>query len=287
MRISVFCPGHISGYFLPFYADDPNVSGSYGAGIVIDRGVTITVSPADTYSFMGIHHHQDKNISSYFDSSDIIRDLVEKLGVLVSVRSVTDLPLQSGYGLSAAALLATAHAINMLFHLGLSHEDCAQYAHRVEIDHRTGLGDVAACMGGGLVCRKKPGVHSDCIRIQDRGEIAVLTLGPISTTEILKDRTGLRQLKRAFPTTCPETCQEFFRFSRQFALNSGFLTDRLKDIIQACTREGIESSMTMLGEGVFAYGGRAAAFLSQYGTVEVMHISKTGPVIMNNEVKTV
>ncbi|MBN1167331.1 MAG: GHMP kinase [Methanospirillaceae archaeon] len=286
MKVSVFCPGHITGYFLPFYSDDPDVSGSCGAGMVIDRGVTITVSPADTYSFFGIQHHPDRDVSFSFDSSDIIRDLVERLGIPVSVLSVTDLPLQSGYGLSAAALLATAHGINMRFQLGLSDEDCARYAHRVEIDHKTGLGDVAACMGGGLVCRKKPGIHSDSIRIRDTGEIAVLTLGPIPTTEILENKIGLRQLKRAFPTSCPGTCQEFFRFSRQFALKSGFLTDRLKDIIQACTREGIESSMTMLGEGVFAYGERAAALLSRFGDTEVMHISETGPVIMNNGVKT-
>ena len=283
MSVSVFCPGHISGYFLPVLTQDPDASGSCGAGIVPDRGVTVTVSHADTYTFLGRQYHHDGTIISRLDSSYIIEDLVHEMGVIAFVCSETDLPLLSGYGLSAAALLATAHGINRLFHLGLSDDACARYAHRIEIKHKTGLGDVAACRGGGWVCRRKPGINSDIIRTYDNGEIAVLTLGPMTTADVLSDSHLEERLRRAVPDKCPQTCQELFSASRHFAEKSGFLSDHLKDIIISCSESGIESSMTMLGDGVFAYGQGAAAFLSQWGEVHCMHISKTGPVIISDD----
>ena len=42
-----FAPGHISGYFRRIDGATPAETGSCGAGLVIDRGVTAAVRPAD------------------------------------------------------------------------------------------------------------------------------------------------------------------------------------------------------------------------------------------------
>jgi len=41
--VTAFCPGHISGYFRRVDGNDLATTGSIGAGIVIDEGVTVTV----------------------------------------------------------------------------------------------------------------------------------------------------------------------------------------------------------------------------------------------------
>ena len=45
MKITAFCPGHITGFFVPKkHHDDPLKSGSLGAGICVDKGAITTVT---------------------------------------------------------------------------------------------------------------------------------------------------------------------------------------------------------------------------------------------------
>ena len=76
---------------------------------------------------------------------------MEHLNLTASVVTECTLPIGAGFGLSAAALLATLTALNHLFDRGMNAEEIAQYAHAAEVTHQTGLGDVAACQGGGRV----------------------------------------------------------------------------------------------------------------------------------------
>jgi pantoate kinase len=62
------------------------------------------------------------------------------------------------FGCSAAALLSSITALSELFSLELQRHEIAALAHEAELVHRTGLGDVAASQGGGLACRKGPGM---------------------------------------------------------------------------------------------------------------------------------
>ncbi|HJJ54712.1 MAG TPA: GHMP kinase, partial [Methanocorpusculum sp.] len=44
--VVAFAPGHISGYFRRLDGPTTERTGSMGAGIVIDRGVTVTLKPS-------------------------------------------------------------------------------------------------------------------------------------------------------------------------------------------------------------------------------------------------
>ncbi len=157
MHVVAFCPGHISGYFKRIVGDTIATTGSIGAGIVISEGVTATVEPADRTSIC-IKRRSSTGASFDLSSgSPLLEHVMENLNLTASVITECNLPIGAGFGLSAAALLATLTALNHLFDRGMNTEEIAQCAHAAEVAHRTGLGDVAACQGGGRVIQIRPG----------------------------------------------------------------------------------------------------------------------------------
>lgn len=276
-RVVFFCPGHISGYFRPEFSQDVYSSGSYGAGIVIDSGVTACAEPALHTTVTIQVESSPGRLTTVSDDSPVIRQLLDNLGVHARIHTRCTLPLSSGYGLSAAALLATTHAINTLFDLGLSPGQCACESHRVEVKCRTGLGDVSACQGGGWVIRRGPGVHADISRQVYPSQIHALTLGPLRTTTVLTAPDMVSRISAAFPSGEPETLTEFFQYSRKFAETSGLISDDVRKVLIACDANDIPASMTMLGNGVFALGEEARSVLSRFGTVYTLGIARAGP----------
>ncbi|MDO9034557.1 MAG: GHMP kinase, partial [Methanoregula sp.] len=126
-------------------------TGSIGAGIVITEGVTATVRHSDIPSVVIRHRAVDGTTSTISRASPPLISIMERLGVTASITTECHLPIGAGFGLSAAALLASATALNRLFTIGLTPWDIARHSHEIEVEHRTGLGDVAAAQGGGRV----------------------------------------------------------------------------------------------------------------------------------------
>lgn len=276
-RAVFFCPGHISGYFNPEFSLDTASSGSRGGGIVIDSGVTVLAEPALQTTVTIQVEAGPGEFRTVSDDSPVIRHLLENLGVHVQVQTRCSLPLSSGYGLSAAALLATTHAINALYDLGLNDRQCACESHRVEVMFRTGLGDVAACQGGGWVIRRGPGVNAEILRQFDSCQIHALTLGPLKTNSVLTAPEMVSRISAAFPSGEPKSLTEFFTYSRRFAETSGLISDDVRKVLIACDANDIPASMTMLGNGVFALGEEAKSVLSRFGTVYTLGIAGSGP----------
>jgi pantoate kinase len=266
-------PGHISGYFRRITGSTPGETGSCGAGIVIDEGVMARAIPAPAPAV--------KIVSSYplpvSARIPLIETAMESLGVSAEVTTGSILPPGAGFGLSAAALLASISALSALFDLGLPDREIASLAHEIEVTHRTGLGDVAACQGGGIECREGAGVGAGIIRIPGGGQVIhAVTLGPILTPVILGDPARMAQIDRAFPGRCPRDIGDFFSLSRSFAGRSGLVTPRVAEALAACDRSGIPASMTMLGEGVFALGEEAAPVLAPFGKVHRLRVADHG-----------
>lgn len=279
-QITAFCPGHISGYFKPVLTGDPLTSGSMGAGVVISEGVTVTVRRADTISvkiFQNTPEYRELLIS---EDSPVIRYLLEEFRFTAQIETRSSLPLSAGYGLSAAAILATIHAINQLERLGMSPGECALKAHSVEILHRTGLGDVSACQGGGWNVRSRPGPQAGIIRFYTDTDIYALTLGPIKTSSILSSPEDMKRIEAAFPEEIPRDPMGIIRNSRRFAENSGLISQEVRKVLTECDANDIPSSMTMLGNGVFGYGRGALHILSRFGTTYELHPAKNGPIIL-------
>lgn len=281
--ITAFCPGHISGYFRRIEGNSVATTGSVGAGIVISEGVTVTVTPADSTS-VSVHRMDDSgNRIHIFDTSPPLEYVLKKLGVTVSVTTVCSLPIGAGFGLSAAALLATLTAVNQCHNLGLTPHDIALLAHEAEVIHRTGLGDVAACQGGGRVVRNGPGIDAPITRTFDLPEpLSAVSFGSISTPSVLGSPEQMERVAAAFPSGKPENAEDFFRISRQFAEKSGLLTREAGSVIRQCAENGIPASMTMLGNGVFAYGNRARDILSASGDVYSFTVGTAGARIIGD-----
>ena len=266
-------PGHISGYFRRVTGGTAGETGSLGAGIVIEEGVVARAVPADAPAV---------NIVSPFPLPGrgrlpLIEAAMERLGVSAEVTTESILPAGAGFGLSAAALLASIAAVSALFDLGLSMKEIAALAHEIEVISRTGLGDVAACQGGGIECRKGPGIGAPIDRIPASGrQVYAVSLGPIPTPAVLDDPVRMERIARAFPGECPRDLGDLLRLSRSFADGSGLVTPRVREILAACDRAGVAASMTMLGEGVFALGDGAPAALSPFGRVHRLRVAEGG-----------
>jgi pantoate kinase len=275
--VTAFCPGHISGYFRRVEGESVAATGSIGAGIVISEGVTAMVTPADSLSVSVYRKDGSGNLVHCFPASPLLDYVLKKLGVRVSVMTECRLPIGGGFGLSAAALLATLTAVNRCHDIGLTPHDITTLAHEAEIVHRTGLGDVAACQGGGRVVRSGPGIDGAITRFFDLPEpLYAISFGPISTPSVLGSQEQMDRVAAAFPPCQPEDAEDFFRISRRFAEKSGLLTKEADAVIRHCADNNVPASMTMLGNGVFAYGREARDILSASGEVYAFTMAKAG-----------
>jgi pantoate kinase len=282
--VTAFCPGHISGYFRRVDGRDPATTGSIGAGIVISEGVTAAVRPAKTTSVIVRMQAADGVPVEVSRSSPPLASALDRLGVTVSVETRCRLPISAGFGLSAAALLSTLTATDRLLGLGLAADEIAEIAHETEVKFKTGLGDVAACQGGGRVVRTGPGILGAIHRSFDlAGPLSAVCFGPIHTPDVLGSPAQMAQVAAAFPERQPQTVADFFACCREFSKKSGLETPSVKNVLAACDQKNIPAAMTMLGDGVFAYGAGAAEVLRPFGEVYGMQMAASGTRILEVE----
>ncbi|MBP5474813.1 MAG: GHMP kinase [Methanomicrobium sp.] len=276
-----FCPGHISGWFRQMPDKEGNPS-SVGGGIVITEGVFAEAKKSDELSVKICYVDRSGNSVAEIYGSNVIEYAMQSLGITAEITTRSILPMSSGFGLSAASLLASLKAVSDIFDLKMSNEDIAKIANRTEIHFKTGLGDVAACMNGGYICRKTPGIDGKIIRRYDMEKpISTVTFGPLRTDTVLKDPKAMERIKDAFRDECPKSPEDFFRISREFAENSGLISDKVREVLDECALRNIPASMTMLGNGVFAYGEKAPGILAKFGDVYMMKMSHNGFVSQN------
>jgi pantoate kinase len=275
--VTAFCPGHISGYFKRVSGDTLSRSGSIGAGIVISEGVTATVRQSTSVSVRIIRTGRNDAEREVISGSPLLSSVMERLGVTASIETKCRLPIGAGFGLSAAALLSTLTALDRLFGLGLSRREVALYAHEVEIFYKTGLGDVAACMGGGFVIRKSAGIDGQIVRHFDLADpFYAVSFGPIHTPSILGSPEQMERVASAFPGRTPGDIRDFFRLCRLFDEQSGLQTPEVMTALAACDQAGVPAAMTMLGNGVFACGDAAREVLAECGEVYEFRVAPAG-----------
>ena len=269
-----FSPGHISGYFRRIEGEEPSATGSVGAGVVVDEGVCSTVTPAEATSVRVVWQGRATT------GSPPVEYALDRLGVTAHVTTGCRLPIGAGFGLSAAAVLATLTAANHLFDIGLSVDEVAARAHEAEVIHRTGLGDVAASQAGGVVCRMGAGIHAEIIRFYPDEPLYAVSLGPLPTASVLSSPDVMERLAAAYPDRCPRDLADFCRLSREFAGASGLIAPAVQRVLTACDAAGVPASMTMLGNGVFACGGAAGEVLSAFGEVYRLNVARRGAYVI-------
>ncbi len=257
-----FAPGNISCVFKVIPHADPARMHSLGMGFTVKEGVEVIVSE---------HHETEVLFNGTCINFPTVRAVVNRLTQNSSIAGIkvvitSPLPLGCGFGLSGAAALATAYALNELLTLHKDSEKLAMTAHIAEVENRTGLGDVCSQYHGGYLVKLKEGspLTADRLPIAEQ-PIYYRYFGPIQTSEVLGNREQTLRINRAADvalsalqtlTNAKPNADLFnacFAVSKQFSVESGLLSDaRVIDTIAGIEAEGGVASMIMLGNGVFS-----------------------------------
>jgi pantoate kinase len=269
-----FAPAHISGFFIIDIKKDPIHSGSMGAGICLEDGAVTTVLPAKETAIK-----INGEVNQAATTLSAIRLLTEKP---VLVETTLSIPIGAGFGASAAGALSTALAVNKALSLDMTFNDLAKAAHIAEVKNRTGLGDVAGMICGGIDIRKHAGIPpvGNIDRIPCRNEIiSWVCFGGISTRSVISDDMKKKSINKAGRLRLKElikkpTLDNFFRQSRAFAKEIDMISPQVRDAIEAVEAAGGLASQAMLGNTVFAINDNGA--LSKFGEVHTSRISHAG-----------
>lgn len=272
MTVSVFVPGHITGFFTIEKHEIKLKNGSRGVGFLLTKGVRTTVSKSDELII-----EVNQGDSTVIDAVLSILEIDANFKITQDIQ----LPIGAGFGTSAASALSLTLALNEFLNLGYSDELCGQIAHMAEVNIGGGLGDVIAQTGNGLVLRTKPGAPGigEIKSFSEDVFIAWKTFGTIDTSEIISDpkypqiisSSGSKYLELFEKEP---TMENFLSFSNRFSHEIGLMSDEVKNQINyfESSSDILGTSMAMLGNTVFAFAYNEDAFKNL--NIENLHIDK-------------
>ena len=262
MMASAFCPAHITGFFkAELDNEDSKQLGSLGAGFSIQKGVKTIVS---------IRNKTKHDISNFsikvngFESGDMrVSELVlskfSTKGKFIDVTHEIDVPVGYGFGCSAAVALSLSIALNDALGCKLSKIQVAQIAHNVEIECKTGLGDVLASYHGGFEVRVKsgaPGVGEvKKIDSKEKRDVIIICFNPISTKKFLKEKIssinglGGKMVNKLIESNDTE---EFQDMSIKFAKYVNVITPKMNKVINLLHKNDIKCGVALFGETIFS-----------------------------------
>ena len=162
----------------------------------MDKGVITDVLIEDGEGVdVIINGQNDSKLSSItFKTIDLINERFQVDGKKITINHEFEIPIGSGFGVSAACALGTSLAIAKALKLHLTYNRAASIAHLAEIEMKSGLGDVIAEFTGGLVLRLKEGAPGygrvDRSSWSDHRKMIITSsadLGEIETSSIIED----------------------------------------------------------------------------------------------------
>ena len=259
---TAFCPAHITGFFKAELDNkDTKQLGSLGAGFSIQKGVRTTAVVREKTK------HDISNFSikvNGFESGDMrVSELVLSKfvtdGKFIDVTHEIDVPVGYGFGCSAAVALSLSIALNDALEHKLSRIQVAQIAHNVEIECKTGLGDVLASYHGGFEGRVKSGAPGvgEIKKIDSKGkrDVIIICFNPISTKKFLKEKIssinglGGKMVNKLIESNDTE---EFQDMSVKFAKYVNVVTPKMNQVITILHKNGIKCGVALFGETVFS-----------------------------------
>jgi len=271
--MSVFVPGHITGFFNIENHDSKLKNGSCGAGFLLSKGVRTTIIESDSFDY-------DVNQGNDTVINEVLKILNLDETNFKIIQDIT-LPIGAGFGTSAASALSITLALNEFLDLNYSLELCGQIAHMAEVNLGAGLGDVIAQTGKGLVLRTKPGAPGigEIESFEEDVYVAWKTFGAIETSEIIQDpkhkkvisEVGLKYLEMFEEEP---NLDNFLSFSAKFSQETKLMTSEVKNQIEYFNSMDniLGSSMAMLGNTVFAFAYDEETFKNL--NIKGLHIDK-------------
>ena len=263
--VRAYSPSGLSGLFSA-YTDPPDIyrRGARGAGIALVHGVNVTVEAEESERTVLMCYLNGQRAELGLVNRLLSR-VMKKAGVSspfrIVVRQEVNVPMGGGLGTSGASALATALALGRALNTSLSYIELAREAHAAEIEEGTGLGTISGLAIGGVVAVVRPGApgYDSVLRlVADPGlKIVIGFFGPISK-RIALSRSDLARVneqgRRALAELLREpTIERFVDCSKRFALQAGFMTERVRRAIVAAEEAGaMGASQAMIGETAFA-----------------------------------
>lgn len=252
-----FAPGNISLLFKVMPDPDPAKMGSLGSGFTVNEGTTVTVSvrraPQTTVTFNG------KPIE--LPTMDEVVNAMTKERLTITISS--PLPLGSGFGISGASALSAAHAINALLHLHKEPLELAKIAHRAEVVHKTGLGDVGNQWKGGCCVKFVTSSLFQMKRLPFAGmTVYARSWGKIPTPSILANTKLLRAIDLVADNVLSQlqhsmrepgfSFAELLDIANNFTKKSGLisLAPHTQEVIRTIKKSGHHAAMIILGDAV-------------------------------------
>ena len=295
---TAFCPAHITGFFkAELDKEDSKQLGSVGAGFSIQKGVKTTVT---------IRNKTKHDISNFtikvngFESGDmrvseVVLNKFSTKGKFVDIIHEIDVPVGYGFGSSAAVALSLSIALNDALECKLSKIEVAQIAHDVEIECKTGLGDVLASYHGGFEIRDKPGApgigHVQKINL-NKISIIMICFSPISTSKFIKER--LSQInglggKMVNELLESKNYEHFQEMSLEFAKYVNVMTPRMQKVVDELSNNNIKCGIALFGETIFSMipkekEGNVLKILEKFsdGIIIKSKLDDVGARILNN-----
>ena len=250
---SAFCPAHITCFFRPVVSDSISESGSRGVGIRLRAGTTVHIDE--------IRGNTKVVIDGKADDAKITRHVLEHLahGRRFEVNIECGLPPGQGFGMSASGAIAAALCISEM--TGKSRAEAFEAAHAADAACGGGLGDVAGLMHEGDVpIRVKEGLPPLGRVINEGMTFERMTLAilgqKMSTAGVLRDSNALKRICEAGDAAMADftgraTKELLFKISCRFSSEAGVKEPKVEEAIQMLGRNGIRSSMCMLGNSIF------------------------------------
>ncbi|MDR0778282.1 MAG: pantothenate kinase [Methanomassiliicoccaceae archaeon] len=246
-----FCPGHISCFFSPVRTDNVMTTGSTGAGIRLNKGVTVTLEErrdGKTVTIMDGKHAEAKI------SEAAVTALAPGRGFDMIIDN--ELPVSQGFGMSAAG--AVAAGLCAAAASGKEEQNAYEAAHAAEVRNGGGLGDVAGILGGRQPIRVSAGIppYGRTVDTGIRTDVTVAVLGvPVDTKKVLSDEKIMKKITSAGKQCVTEylnsqTEKILYDVSARFSYSIGLET---KDVTSALRllRKDHSASMCMLGNSIF------------------------------------
>jgi pantoate kinase len=267
MQCSVFAPSHITGFFEIRKHNESLLSGSRGAGVTLDQGVLTRVSVEKGEGKLEILVNGQLQKNRRF-ISQIVKDIISNKFPSLNLARLDicmdhehNVPIGSGFGVSAACALGASLGISSCLKLPLTFNQACEVAHLAELELGSGLGDVMGEAHGGIVLRLKEGPpgRGQVDRIMMDRELYVIsrTMGEIETADIINspqhqeriNQAGSKLLELLLKNPTPA---QFMRLSRKFADETHLMDDELKEIVEIMDEESLGASMAMLGQTAFS-----------------------------------
>lgn len=257
-----FAPGHATGFFaVETGRTQDDAKGSTGAGVCLELGALseATVAPGSGEVAVEAKDADGDPLKALPVTGTAVEQLVGDRDVDVEVRTQLQLPLGQGLGMSGAAALSAALAVAP--HVDAGRLEAVRAAHRAELHHLTGLGDVAAQIHGGVVVRRAAGIppYGAASTIPGRPQMVVATLGdPVDVPDVLADADRVEHLtalgRQGLEHLLDQpSVERFFDVSRAFAEQSGLVDGSVLDLLDAVGDHG-PATVAMIGSTILATG---------------------------------